>query len=63
MKLNVNINSSLTHYVNLYRKCKCVAWYITKCVQYCNENGIDVYEYYEVLDSERTDKTKEKGNG
>ncbi len=56
MRLQVNLNSNLSSFVDDNRGDKCMAWYITKCIQFCKENNIDVHKYYEVLD-ERVEET------
>lgn len=60
--MNINLPSYLTRYIDQFRSVKCRAWYIVKCVSYCYENNIDIYEYYEsIANNERTERTSKEG--
>lgn len=61
MRLNTTIPSYLLTYINTYRKTKCIAWYVIQCIKYCNDNKINLHEYYEGINNERLEKLNKEG--
>lgn len=57
MRLNISIPSYLTSYIDTYKNTKCIAWYVIKCVKYCKDNNVNIYEYYVGIDDD--DRTKD----
>lgn len=63
MRLNISIPTYLITYINTYRSSKCTAWYVLKCIKYCNDNNIDLHEYYAGIDNDRVESIRKEGEG